>query len=374
MKFIASTLTFARVAMHAPLVALALLWPTWTQTADAAPPKVSFDLRYLVECHDVTPQAFALLHPDEKVIEADLRVSVRLLQGSEADLEELQFELTSPAERLRVVDFVPKTQIENDTVDGTEVVKTTETMQSLGAGIGTTLTFGAGSGNVHGNVVTQALPTGNASATHRKELKETTKLIPPGKVVVASGTLENEHGVFFKLRRSAKTSFEGTKLLSFRFVVPANWRGDWIVLSCSAKARVKHYFFKTIEQVGTAKAFVALYLAGDAEAERAGLELAEDQEQYFASKPPADRYDLIITTLATEARPWRDASHTHNLSFPWKTPVTCYKPTTSRHHLFRLAAKKPQCHSAEACTSLKQALDGAARFSAAPGWHMANKP
>lgn len=372
MKSIASVLKFATAATRAPLVALALLWPLGAQPAKAAPPKVSFDLRYLVECHDVTPQAFALLHPDEKVIEADLRVSVRLVQGHEADLEELQFELTSPAERLRVVDFVPKTQIENDTVDGTEVVKTTEFMQSLGAGVGTTLSFGGGAGNVHGNVVTQALPNGSASATHRKELKETTKMIPPGKVVVASGTLENEHGVFFKLRRSAKTGFEGAKLLSFRFVVPGDWRGDWIVLSCSATGRVKHYFFKTVEQVGTAKAFVALYLAGDAEAERAGLELAEDQEQYFASKPPAERYDLIITTLATEARPWRDASHTHDLSFRWKTPVTCYKPTTSKHHLFRLVAKTPKCPSAEACTSLKQALDGAARFSAAPGWHVAS--
>lgn len=363
-----NTHAFARRLLRAPrLVAFVLFAIAWP--ASAASPKVSFDLGHQVECHDVTPQAFALLHPDEKVIEADLRVSVRLLQGNEADLDELQFELTSPGERLRVVDFVPKTVIENDSVDGTEVVKTTETIQSVGAGIGTTVSIGGGAGNVHGNVITQALPNGSANATHRKELKETTKKMPPGKVVVASGTLENAHGVFFKLRRSAKVGFEGTQPLSFRFVVPADWRGDWIVLSCSATGRVKHYFFKSIEQVGTAKAFLGLYLAGDAQAERAGQELSEAQEQYFASKPPADRYDLIITTLATEARPWRDPSHTHNMSCPWKTAVTCYKPVATKH-FFRFASKASPCPSGEACASLKQALDGVARFSAAPGWHL----
>ena len=352
---------------HGQFVAAALLCliPVWT--ASAASPKVSFDLGYLVECHDVTPQAFALLHPDEKVIEADLRVSVRLEQGDEADLEELQFELTSPAERLRVVDFLPKTEIENDSVDGTEVVKTTESIRSLGAGVGPTFNVSGGAGNLYGNVVTQALPNGTANATHRKELKETTKKIPPGKAVVISGTLENEHGVFFKLRRSAKGSFEGTKLLSFRFVAPAEWRGDWIVLSCSAMGRVRHYFFKSVEPVGTAKAFLGLHLAGDAEVERAGQELSEAQEQYFASKPPHDRYDLIITTLATEARPWRAASHTHNLSSPWKIPVSFHRPVAPRS-LFKLASKAPKCPSVEACAYLKQTLDGVARFSAAPGW------
>lgn len=362
-------LAFARSLLRARLAAAALvcLMPAWL--ASAASPKVSFDLNYQVECHDVTPQAFALLHPDEIVIEADLRVSVRLERGDEADLEELQFELTSPAERLRIVDFVPKTEIENDSVDGTEVVKTTETIHSLGAGVGPTFNVSGGAGNLYGNVVTSALPNGSANATHRKELKETTKKIPPGKAVIASGTVENEHGVFFKLRRSARGSFEGTKPLSFRFIAPAAWRGDWIVLSCSATGRVRHYFFKSTETVGTAKAFLALHLAGDAEAERAGLELSEAQEQYFASKPPQDRYDLIITTLATEARPWRAGSHALNLSSPCKLPVAFYKHGASKS-LFRLTSKTAKCPSAEACVYLKQALDGVARFSAAPDWRL----
>ncbi|HET6882919.1 MAG TPA: hypothetical protein VFI31_22310 [Pirellulales bacterium] len=332
----------------------------------AAQPKVSFDLGYVVECRDVTPQAFAMLHPDEKVIEANLRVSVRLESGDEKDLDQLQFEITSPAERLRIIDFLPRSQIEPD-ADNIEVVKTSETIHSLGASVGATLAVSGGSKNGSATM-TSALPSGNANSTHRNELKETTKKIPTGRPIVTSGTLENEHGVFFKLRRTAAGSFEGIKLFSFRFAAPSDWRGDWLVISCQARGTVTRYFFKSIEEVGASKAFLALHLAGDATAERAAQEMAIAQEEYFAAKPPKDRFDLIITTLATEARPWRDTAHTHHVAADVKTPVTCLKPVTSGG-VFRFAAarKSPAC---EACTTLKRALDHVARFSSAPGWHI----
>jgi hypothetical protein len=335
-------------------------------SAFADGPKVSFDLGYVVECHDVTPIAFALVHPGEKVVEANLRVSVRMDKGDEKDVDQLLFEITSPAERLRVIDFLPRTQIEPEAADHIEVVKTTETTRSLGATLGTTVTLGGGTSHANGVVVTSALPAGNANATHRNALTETTKKIPPGKAVIASGTLENEHGLFFKLRRSASGTLEGTKPFSFRFVVPGDWRGDWMVISCQAQGTVKRYFFKSTEEIGSTKAFLALYLTGDTTAERAAVELAEAQEQYFAVKTDKDRYDLIISTLATEARPWRPASQTHTVAAAGKTPVTCLKPVTTGG-VFKFAGhdKPPAC---EACNWLKQTLDRVARYSAAPNW------
>jgi hypothetical protein len=346
----------------APLVFFVVTQPS---LALATQPKVSFDLGYVVECHDVTPQAFAILHPDEKVIEANLRVSVRLENGEEKDVDRLEFEIISPGERLRVVDFLPRTQIEPEAADHIEVVKTSETVRSLGASVGTSVSIGGGDSHTHGAVVTSALPAGSANATHRNELKETTKKIPPGKAVIASGTLENEHGVFFKLRRSSAGTFEGIKPFSFRFVAPSGWRGDWMVISCQAKGTVTRYFFKSTEEIGATKAFLALHLAGDNTAERAALELAEAQEQYFAVKSPKDRFDLIITTLATEARPWRPSSHTHTVAAAVKAPVICLKPVTGGVFKFAALEKPPSC---EACTWLKQTLDRVARFSAAPDW------
>lgn len=351
----------ARRVWGAMLLAISLL----SGRAVAATPEVQFDTGYLVECRDVTPQAFALLHPREKVVEASLRISVRLAKGEEKDIEELRFEITSPAERLRIIDFLPRTQIESESLDGIEVVKTTESIHSLGAGVGTTLSFSGGAGGAHGTVLTQALPNANANSTHRKELKETTKKVPPGKPVIISGTLENEHGVFYKLRRSATGSFEGTKLLSFRFVVPADWRGDWVVLSSEARGQARrHYFFKSVAAVGESKAFIGLHLAGDEKAERAALGVAEAQEQYFATKAPAERYDLIITALATEARPWRAASHTKNMADA-KVPVTCYKPVPSG----RKSKQSSDRADGEApCVYLRQTLDRLASLSSAPGW------
>jgi hypothetical protein len=353
-----------RRAFRRNLAVLAIVcWP-FTSVVFANGPKVGFDLGYMVECHDVTPQAFALVHPDEKIIEADLRVSVRVEKGEERDVEQLEFEITSPGERLRIVDFLPRTLIESEAADHIEVVKTTETVRSVGATVGTTVSFNAGNEHANGAVVTSALPAGNANATHRDELKETTKKVPPGRAVITSGTLVNEHGVFFKLRRSASGTFEGIKPFSFRFVVPAQWRGDWMVISSKATGNVKRYFFKSTEEVGSSKAFLALYLAGATPAERAALEMAEAQEQYFAVKPAKDRYDLIITTLATEARPWRSSSQTHTMAASVRTPVTCLKPINAGA-VFKFAAEEKPC---KACDRLKQTLDRVARFSAAPDW------
>lgn len=343
-------LVFAAVGMTHPLC--------------AAHPKVAFDLGYIVECQDVTSQAFAMSHEGEKVVEANLRVSVRLESGEEKDIDQLLFEITSPSERLRIIDFLPRTQIEPE-ADNIEVVKTSETIHSVGATVGATIAVSGGTKN--GNaMMTSALPAANANSSHRNQLTETTKKIPAGRAIVTSGTLENEHGVFFKLRRTAAGTFEGIKPFSFRFAVPTDWRGDWLVISCTARGTVSRYFFKSIEEIGTNKAFLGLHLAGDAAAERAALDMAQAQEDYFAAKPPRDRFDLIISTLATEARPWRDASHTRRVSAAVKTPVTCLKPVGTGGVFHFLTHKTPAC---EVCNMLKRSLDHIASFSDAPDWH-----
>lgn len=345
-----------------PLAAMVLALAAWASPvapACAAQPKVGFDLGYVVECRDVTQQAFALLHPNEKVIEANLRLTVRLENGEERDLEQLLFEITSPAERLRIVDFLPKTQLEVDEKDGIEITKTKETINTIGGSLGTNLSVTARDGKSNGLVLTQALPAVNANTTHRNQTQETSKKIPQGKVVIASGTQDNEHGVFFKLKPSAVAPFEGTKTLSFRFVVPGEWRGDWVVLSAQAKGHFKRYFFKTVEECGQAKAFIGLYLAGDAEAQRAAIELAEQQESYFAGKNDKDRCGLAIAELAMAARPWQTAApRATNEPGPFRIHRTYYKPFDP---FARDAEEAGDCGDASA--ALKRTLDRMVRYS-----------
>ncbi len=218
----------------------------------------------------------------------------------------------------------------------------------------------------------QILPSANANVgtTHRKALTETSKKIPPGKVVVASGTMDNEHGVFFKLKRSAVTSFEGTRLLSFRFVVPSDWRGDWVVLSAQASGTFKRsMFFKAVESCGETKVFLGLYLAGDAAGERAALELAESQALYLAGSGETDGTGPTIAELALAASPWQTAKPRPTAPTSRGMPrQTCHKPfTTGGLFAPHDGSSRANGHtSADDRTSmLKQALRRMAKLSRA---------
>jgi hypothetical protein len=340
--------------------------------AAAPQPKVEFDLGYQVECHDVTARGFALSHPDEKVIEADLQITVRLARGEERDLEQLLFEITSPAERLRVVDFLPKTQIETEMDGGIEVTKTTETTRTFGATAGSGFSLSTSAANPHSVTTAGILPSANANAstTHRNELKETSKKTPPGTAVVVSGTIDNEHGVFFKLKRSSKAPFEGTKFLSFRFVVPSHWRGDWVVVSAQARGTVKRsVFFKSVEPCGQMSAFVGLHLAGDAEAERAASDLAESQAHYLAGAGLKEQPAAKITELALSASPWQTARPRSAVKPFAATLRTAHKPF-GQFGLFasddagRNAAQNQAV--SDRTSELKDALGRLAEFAHAP--------
>ena len=72
--------------------------------------------------------------------------------------------------------------------------------------------------------------------------------------------------MFFKLKRSPQSSLEGVHELVVRFVVPENWRGDSLRVSCQATGQDKFLWMKQQTTWAAAKAPVAVYLAGDQEA------------------------------------------------------------------------------------------------------------
>lgn len=237
----------------------------------AEPPRVEFDLAHAVACSEATSDDFAALHPEEKVVQAVFRVSVRLTAGREADVEELLFEITSPEQRLRVLDFDPETTLESEVVGPVKVTKTTEKINSLGASIG---------GNVAaplGPAKATLTPAANAGETERDVLVETSKKIAPKQAVLTSGTLHQGHGVFFKLHRSLETSFEGSHEFACRMIVPHDWTGDWVLVSCQARGEQKRYFVKSTVPCGQTTAFVGLYLAGEPQARAAAFRLAHAQ-------------------------------------------------------------------------------------------------
>ncbi|HEX3727504.1 MAG TPA: hypothetical protein VHV08_14720, partial [Pirellulales bacterium] len=87
-----------------------------------------------------------------------------------------------------------------------------------------------------------------------------------------------EHGVFFKLKPSKGASLEGAKAFTFLAVVSKEWRGDWCVISCAARAKKKTFFSTSVAPAGIEQAHVGMYLAGDREAQFRAEELCEIQE------------------------------------------------------------------------------------------------
>ena len=234
-------------------------------SALAAETQVLFDLPDTIECTDVTPKTFAVNNPTLKVIEAKLRISGRIPEGSEADLADFLYMITSPGLRLKIQDYLPNTTLES-TVQGDQI-EITDTSESTNAT--------AEDAHICYKVLGLG---GTANQGSKKSESSKYKQIAPKVLVVASGTINREHGVFFKLRPSKDASLEGAKTFTFLAIVAKEWRGDWCAISCAARANKKSYFLKGIIPVGIDQAHVGMYLAGDREARFRADELYEVQE------------------------------------------------------------------------------------------------
>jgi len=239
--------------------------------ASAEPVQVQFDCYPVIACRDVTPEGFSDLRPGEKVIEARIRVSARIVAGSAEDLREMLFEIRSAEQRSRIDDFEPRTQMDSDLLEPIQITRTEESRRSLGVGLGGSIAVPAP------GVTADIVPTANLGASRREAVTSSFKKRPPQRPIVISGTTHQEHGVFFKLRPSSQTSLEGVHELKCRLRVPVAWRGDWLLLTCRAEGRWTRYFVKADGVCGQSRFVLGLHAAGDEHAMQAAENLARVQ-------------------------------------------------------------------------------------------------
>jgi hypothetical protein len=137
-------------------------------------------------------------------------------------------------------------------------------------------------------------------------------LLPPLDVVVASGTIHQGHGVYFKLKPSTQTTLEGMKLFSAICAVPSGWRGGCLKLRCEALALDRGVIPAFDRQVegGSAVFGLALYLEGDGEAERLANHIATCQQELCAFLAD-DAHE--VATSSHHVAPWRNRP----LGSPW---------------------------------------------------------
>lgn len=239
--------------------------------AIAASPRVAFDFGRIAECVDVTPADKVELYAGEKIVELKLRVAVHLLAGDIKDVQEVRIEIGDSDNRMRVHSFAPSTQLASHLSQDIEWSKTTEDTNTLGASLGGELPTPVG------GLIAHVTPTISGGKTNHEKITEKQVRVAPKFAVVASGTISQEHGVFFKLRSSPQTSLEGTHELIVRFIVPENWRGDSIRVCCQATGTEKVLWMSQQTTWAHTCSGVALYLAGDARARQAALRFVDSR-------------------------------------------------------------------------------------------------
>lgn len=272
------------------MVAILALVPASARAA--ALPRLGFDAAGAVECRDVTTGEFAAMNPGEKVIEARFRISVLFEEGKQENLEDVMVVIESPDKRLLVTDFAPKTELGTDVSGPISAVDMNEHTNSAGAMLGA-------SGVGHLGAAQAQL-----NDSKHKMANRTYKQLPAKYLLLASGTTLGEHGVFFKIKASPQTSLEGAKEFTCWFVVPRNWRGDWCLLSCKARAYHRNYFTSRLEICGQTDVVVGLYLAGDEQGKALARRLDQLQmmpqysPQLAAAQAQMAGSPLSLTTVA----------------------------------------------------------------------------
>ncbi len=212
---------------HKFILSLAtLLLPLLAGAAVAEDPEVQFDCDPAVVCRDITPVEFSLSNPDEKIIETTLRISTRMTEGAVEDLQELIYEIKSPS--VRIHDFSPRTELSSEYVEPIQIVKTIDKSNTIGGSVNGTMSAPV-------PLPASAHPVASLGRNEHDSVREEMRRMPAKKPLIVSGTFAHRQGVFFKFKQSTQVSLEGVQKITCAFVVPRDWRGDYLLLSCCAE-------------------------------------------------------------------------------------------------------------------------------------------
>jgi hypothetical protein len=253
----------------------------------AANVDVAFDLPSSIECRDVTTPDFAAAHPGMKCVSARLRISARLIVGNPTEITEFMYVIKTTG-NMRVQGYTPETTLESAVAeDHIEITDASENSQT---------------GALDAHVAYKPfLLGGSHNQTSKKTEASHFNKIAPKDIVLASGTIEREHGVFFRIRPSRAVALEGGREFTLTAMVPCNWRGDLCTISCVAKAPKKSMFATAIASVGSLEEKVGLYLSGDAEAAAIAEDLREAQENYLVLRLRQSAKEDLFRTISTHA-------------------------------------------------------------------------
>lgn len=251
---------------------VAIVFLLASSPALAGPPRVQFDVATVVACRDVTAPEFAAAFPSEKLMQATFNISSLVRRGQAGDLAEFFYRIDSPAGTLRIVDHLPRQELASPYVGPIAVEKKEDSSRKLG-------------GLVTGHYPPFSNAELNAQLGSSSGQSVRFEMLPPKELLAASGTLNRERGVYFKLRPSPQTSLEGARQFVCVLRVPRAWRGDFVRIDCRAACQTSSTW-PTSEgggDCGSATFLVALFAAGDEEARQVMSQVVAADEQLTAT-------------------------------------------------------------------------------------------
>jgi hypothetical protein len=253
----------------------------------AAEPRVQFDAVTQVGCHDISPEGFQQIHPDERLIEAVFSISTFSSREDYADMD-LVIQIISPQRTVQVVDYLPNTTVASEYAGNISHNDTNEKSYTIGL-------------NAGGSIADIVNLSGNVGATDKKTRNTQFQKLPPTQILSASGTLQRGSGVYFKLKPSSQTTLEGSHNFILTLRVPRTWRGDIMQVHCRARKFVKGNLFAEdkIASTGSASFQVAMYLDHHRQAKQLAQAMVDAEQSLIAS---ARRHAHSIEKSSTDSK------------------------------------------------------------------------
>jgi len=264
------------------LLVLSIGWGNAKQ-CEAKPPVIQFDMPAVVPAVDSD-----CIGPTDEIT-IDLVLSSLIVNATEDEVQ-----ATPPVEQLIVrcalrdrfpiIDFAPKTELQSDFASPISITKKDESSDSFGL-------------SVNGNAPPYG--AGHLGADDSKKRSDATEFQrhAPMQAVIASGTTDRGHGVYFKFRWTAVQVLEGEKHFQVTFAVPRGWRGGLIDVAVTAAATDQPLFGPPkLKTIASGQFVVATHRQSDPAAAELALRLAQ--------------FDRKLAALATR----RESSPAHSLA------------------------------------------------------------
>jgi hypothetical protein len=251
--------------MKAIIVLGCLIWASGSGLLVIASDRMQFDLPAVALARPVAADVQPLGTPSGwKSVAIQLRLSCfnSSVRGN-AVIDECLVQCRARDASPFVIDYAPRTAVASDVVTPIQIKQSQEKSS----------TFGVGLNGSYGNTVKGNL---GMDSTNKQTSSVQYDTAAPVSAVVASGTFDRGHGVYFKLRWTRTQVLEGERLFELTLCVPTRWRGGLLEVEVTGSSEQKSMvsWEPEAKKVASSRFIVAAYLQDDPESAELAYRLA----------------------------------------------------------------------------------------------------